>query len=119
MSVISSSQKVATEKRGLILTAALVALPVVTPEVISKMVTLIGGFMQGQTGHFGRLKDLHQPVLIVAGDRDPFFPLKNMWILYRELPNAQLSVFPQAGHGPHQQHPIEVAAQVEHFLAAP
>lgn len=91
----------------------------VTPEVISKMVTLIGDFMQGRTGHFERLKDLHQPVLIVAGDRDPFFPLKNMWILYRELPNAQLSVFPQAGHGPHQQHPIEVAAQVEHFLAAP
>ena len=92
---------------------------VVTPEVISKMVTLIGDFMQGRTGHFERLKDLHQPALIVAGDRDPFFPLKNMWILYRELPNAQLSVFPQAGHGPHQQHPIEVAAQVERFLAAP
>ena len=73
--------------------------PVVTPEVISKMVTLIGDFMQGQTGHFERLKDLHQPVLIVAGDRDPFFPLKNMWILYRELPNAQLSVFPKQAMG--------------------
>jgi pimeloyl-ACP methyl ester carboxylesterase len=91
--------------------------PIVTPAVISKMVELIGAFMQGQTGHFAKLKNLHQPVLIVSGDRDPFFPFKNIWILYRELSNAQLSVFPQAGHGPHQQHPIEVAAQVEHFLA--
>ena len=92
--------------------------PGVTPAVISKMVELIGAFMQGQTGHFAKLKNLHQPVLIVSGDKDPFFPFKNIWILYRELPNAQLSAFPQAGHGPHQQHPIEVAAQVEHFLGA-
>lgn len=93
--------------------------PVVTPEVISKMVELIGAFMQGKTGHFAELKNLHQPTLIVSGDRDPFFPFKNEWILHRELPNAQLSVFPQAGHAPHQQHPIEVAAQIERFLAAP
>jgi pimeloyl-ACP methyl ester carboxylesterase len=92
--------------------------PVVTPAVIGKMVDLIAAFMQGQTGHFAKLKNLHQPVLIVSGDRDPFFPFKNIWILYRELPNAQLSVFPQAGHGPHQQHPVEVAGQVERFLAA-
>jgi pimeloyl-ACP methyl ester carboxylesterase len=92
--------------------------PVVTPEVISKMVELIGAFMQGKTGHFAKLKNLHQPALIVSGDRDPFFPFKNEWILHRELPNAQLSVFPQAGHAPHQQHPVEVAAQIERFLAA-
>jgi pimeloyl-ACP methyl ester carboxylesterase len=26
-------------------------------------------------------------------------------------------VYPLAGHAPHQQHPIEVAAQVERFLS--
>ena len=69
--------------------------PVVTPEVISKMVELIGAFMPGKTGHFAKLKNLHQPALIVSGDRDPFFPFKNEWILHRELPNAQLRSFPK------------------------
>lgn len=91
--------------------------PPVTPEVIGKMVPLISDFMAGKTGHYDKLRDLLQPVLIIAGDRDPFFPLKNMWILYRELSNAQLLVYPNAGHGPHQQHPTEVAEKIEYFLA--
>ncbi|HVI90725.1 MAG TPA: alpha/beta hydrolase [Dongiaceae bacterium] len=91
--------------------------PPVTSAVIGKMVALITDFMGGKTGHYEKLKELRQPVLIVAGDRDPFFPFKNMWILYRELPNAQLLAYPNAGHGPHQQHPVEVAEKIEHFLA--
>jgi pimeloyl-ACP methyl ester carboxylesterase len=91
--------------------------PPVTPDVIGKMVALISDFMGGKTGHYNKLRDLHQPVLIIAGDRDPFFPFKNMWILYRELPNAQLLVYPNAGHGPHQQHPADVAQKIDYFLA--
>lgn len=90
--------------------------PPVGEDVIEKMVGLIGAFMQGQTGHYAQLKDLHQPVLIISGDRDPFFPIKNSWLLYRELSNVQLAVYPKAGHGPHQQHPTEVARHIEQFL---
>ncbi|MCX5540072.1 alpha/beta hydrolase [Paraburkholderia sp. CNPSo 3076] len=90
--------------------------PPVTPAVIDKMVSLIGDFMSGRTGHYERLKDLRQPTLIVSGDRDPFFPFKNIWMLYRELPNAQLLVYPNSGHGPHQQHPEELAEKIEYFL---
>ncbi len=63
-----------------------------------------------------RLGELRQPVLIVSGDRDHFFPAKNQWLLFRELPNAQLAMYPQAGHAPHQQHPETVAMQIERFL---
>ena len=90
--------------------------PPVGPEVIGVMGQLIMDFMHGQSGHYGRLKELRQPTLIVSGDRDPFFPAKNHWILYRELPDAQLAMYPNAGHGPHQQHPQQVAAQIECFL---
>lgn len=90
--------------------------PPVGPDVMGVMGELISDFMTGQSGHFGRLRELRQPALIVSGDRDPFFPAKNQWILYRELPNAQLAMYPNAGHGPHQQHPQQVAAQIEHFL---
>jgi pimeloyl-ACP methyl ester carboxylesterase len=43
--------------------------------------------------------------------------LKNTWLLYRELADAQVAVYPLAGHAPHQQHPTEAAAQVDRFLS--
>lgn len=91
--------------------------PAVGPEVMGVMAQLIGDFMSGASGHYRRLKELQQPALIVSGDRDPFFPAKNHWVLYRELANAQLAMYPNAGHGPHQQYPQEVAAQIDYFLA--
>ena len=91
--------------------------PLVGAQVIGTMVELISAFMGGKTDHYARLGELKQPVLIITGDRDPFFPLKNTCLLYRELANAQVAVYPLAGHAAHQQHPIEVAAQVEHFLS--
>jgi pimeloyl-ACP methyl ester carboxylesterase len=90
--------------------------PVVGPSIINAMVEAVSGFMGGKTDHYARLNQLQQPVLIVSGDRDPFFPLKNTWLLYRELANAEVAVYPLAGHAPHQQHPVEVAAQIERFL---
>ncbi len=91
--------------------------PVVGPPVIAAMVETVSGFMGGKTDHYGRLKQLKQPFLIISGDRDPFFPLKNTWLLFRELANAEVAVYPLAGHGPHQQHPVEVAAEIERFLS--
>jgi pimeloyl-ACP methyl ester carboxylesterase len=90
--------------------------PDLTPETIQAMAEVIKAFNNGETGHYAKLGQLRQPTLIVSGDRDPFFPAKNQWLLYRQLPNAQLAVYPQAGHAPHQQHPGAVAAQVEQFL---
>lgn len=91
--------------------------PVVGAQVIAAMVDSVSGFMGGKTDHYSRLKLLKQPFFIISGDRDPFFPLKNTWLLYRELANAQVAVYPLAGHAPHQQHPTEVAAEVERFLS--
>lgn len=90
--------------------------PVVPPEGIEALQSAAVSFITGESKHFERLKDIHHPVLIVSGDQDNFFPVKNQWLLFRELPNAQLAMYPQAGHGPHQQHPETVAAQIERFL---
>ena len=90
--------------------------PPVTSETIQAMVGLILDFMGGKTDHYARLGQLRQPTLIVNGDDDHFFPVKNEWLLYRELADAQLAIYPQAGHAPHQQHPEAVAAQVNRFL---
>jgi pimeloyl-ACP methyl ester carboxylesterase len=90
--------------------------PVVTAETIQAMAGLILDFMGGKTGHYSRLGELRQPTLIINGDDDHFFPVKNQWLLHRELADAQLAIYPQAGHAPHQQHPEVVAAQVNRFL---
>ncbi|TDO51792.1 pimeloyl-ACP methyl ester carboxylesterase [Kribbella sp. VKM Ac-2527] len=90
--------------------------PVVTAETIQAMAGLIMDFMGGKTGHYSTLAELRQPTLIINGDDDHFFPVKNQWLLLRELPDAQLAIYPQAGHAPHQQHPEAVAAQVNRFL---
>jgi pimeloyl-ACP methyl ester carboxylesterase len=92
--------------------------PLVSSETIQAMADLILDYMGGKTDHYARLGELRQPTLIVNGDDDHFFPVKNEWLLYRELPNAQLAIYPQAGHAPHQQHPEAVAAQVDRFLSA-
>ncbi|RKM64906.1 alpha/beta hydrolase [Rhodococcus opacus] len=90
--------------------------PLVAPATIQAMAGLIMDFMGGKTDHYARLGTMRQPTLIVSGDDDHFFPVKNQWLLYRELADAQLAVYPQAGHAPHQQHPDTVAAQVIRFL---
>ncbi|KAA0686895.1 alpha/beta hydrolase [Neorhizobium sp. P12A] len=46
-----------------------------------------------------KLSAIHHPVLVVNGDDDVMAPTINSFELARLLPNAQLSIFPDAGHG--------------------
>lgn len=92
-----------------------------TLEVLQTQASAIQNFMGGKGGEFAKLKQLKQlkqPTLIVSGDRDPFFPMKNVWLLYRELASGQLWVLPNAGHAPHHQEPAEVARAINAFLGA-
>jgi pimeloyl-ACP methyl ester carboxylesterase len=45
------------------------------------------------------LASLHQPVLVMNGDSDKMVPSKNTVDLDRRLPNSQLVLYPDAGHG--------------------
>ncbi len=45
------------------------------------------------------LTSIHQPVLVVNGESDKMVPTKNTVDLDRRLPNSQLVVYPDAGHG--------------------
>src|SRR4051794_10327627 len=45
------------------------------------------------------LASIHQPVLVMNGDSDKMVPTKNTVELDRRLPNSQLVVYPDAGHG--------------------
>jgi pimeloyl-ACP methyl ester carboxylesterase len=45
------------------------------------------------------LTSIHQPVLVINGESDRMVPTKNTVDLDRRLPNSQLVVYPDAGHG--------------------
>jgi pimeloyl-ACP methyl ester carboxylesterase len=45
------------------------------------------------------LTSIHQPVLVLNGESDRMVPSKNSVDLDRRLPNSQLVLYPDAGHG--------------------
>ena len=45
------------------------------------------------------LGSIHQPVLVMNGDSDTMVPTQNTIDLHRRLPNSQLVIYPDAGHG--------------------
>jgi pimeloyl-ACP methyl ester carboxylesterase len=44
------------------------------------------------------LRRVDAPVLVAAGDRDPFVPVDHAWGLRRQLPDARLLIVPDCGH---------------------
>jgi pimeloyl-ACP methyl ester carboxylesterase len=63
-----------------------------------------------------RLAGITQPTLVANGDRDIMVPTRNSRLLASNLPNAHLSIYPNAGHGFLFQCPTEFAAEVNAFL---
>ena len=49
--------------------------------------------------HPADLSVIKQPVLVVNGDNDRMVPTSNTYDLAKRLPNSQLIVYPDAGHG--------------------
>jgi pimeloyl-ACP methyl ester carboxylesterase len=45
------------------------------------------------------LASIHQPILVMNGESDRMVPTKNTVDLDRRLPNSQLVIYPDAGHG--------------------
>jgi pimeloyl-ACP methyl ester carboxylesterase len=63
---------------------------------IGAQLTAIHAWGQGDPS---KLSAIHHPVLVANGDDDVMAPTINSFELARRLPNAQLSIFPDASHG--------------------
>lgn len=90
--------------------------PAVTSEGMQVQRQALVDWFQGAGNYFSRLKEIKQPVLVINGDKDQAFPVFDSVLLFREIPNAQLAIYPGAGHAPHHQYPDEVARTVLTFL---
>ena len=58
-----------------------------------------------------------QPVLVVNGDNDRMVPTVNTHDLARRLPNSQLIIYPDAGHGGAFQFHADFVRSTLEFLA--
>ncbi|MCG3110533.1 MAG: alpha/beta fold hydrolase [Candidatus Manganitrophus sp. SB1] len=62
------------------------------------------------------LPRIHQPVLILWGEKDRWLPIDHAHRLRQRLSNSQLTTLPDCGHLPQMDKPKEVAEAIRHFL---
>lgn len=65
---------------------------------------------------FDRLGELKMPVLVLNGDNDVLIPTSRSYELLKGIDNAQLLLYPQAGHAFLFQYAERVARDVNEFL---
>jgi len=68
------------------------------------------------TNRYAMLEDIRQPVLVVNGHHDIMVPTVNAFILQQHLPDAQLVLYPDSGHGSLFQYPDRFVDDVTKFL---
>ncbi|UVK41492.1 alpha/beta hydrolase [Mesorhizobium sp. AR10] len=82
-------------------------------ETIGAQLTAIHAWGRGDPS---KLREIHHPVLVANGDDDVMAPTINSFELARRLPNAQLSIFPDASHGGIFQYHAVFVQQALDFL---
>jgi pimeloyl-ACP methyl ester carboxylesterase len=83
----------------------------ISNESIGAQLTAIHAWGQGSPS---KLSEIHHPVFVANGDDDVMAPTINSFELARRLPNAELSIFPDASHGGiFQYYPIFVQQALE------
>ena len=63
-----------------------------------------------------RLTAITQPTLVANGDNDTMMITENSHLLAHHLPNAQVRIYPDAGHGFLNQYPAQFGDHVRAFL---
>lgn len=65
---------------------------------------------------FAHLSEITQPTLVVNGVNDVMIATINSWHMVQNIPNAQLIVYPDAGHGAQFQYPDKFLKHAIQFL---
>jgi len=92
--------------------------PEISAKAASRQVEAVGKYVAKRDGVLDYLKDIRQPVLIVQGSNDQIIPTIHSYVLQQNLPNAQLILYPDAGHGSFYQYPDLFLKHAALFLGA-
>lgn len=74
------------------------------------------GYREDKANFREQLKTTKTPILIISGDHDISFAVENWFALNRQLPTAQIIVYPQTGHAPQHQYPELTVNYITNFI---
>jgi pimeloyl-ACP methyl ester carboxylesterase len=92
--------------------------PEVNEKVAPAQIEAISKWGAPREKPFEYLKSIRQPTLVINGSNDVIVYTANSLILQRNLPNAQLILYPDSNHGSQYQYPTLFVADVTRFLDA-
>jgi pimeloyl-ACP methyl ester carboxylesterase len=90
--------------------------PPTSAQTMAAQRAAITEWRQSRGERFAELRGIKQPTLVVNGHNDIMVPTINSFTLSQTIPNAQLVIYPDAGHGALFQVPELFVAHAEMFL---
>lgn len=90
--------------------------PPTTRQTIEAHLSAIRGWGEANGEAFARLREISSPVLVINGAHDIMIPSFNAYALSQQIPNAQLILYPDAGHGSLFQYPDWFVHDAARFL---
>jgi len=92
--------------------------PEVSEQTIAAQGEAIGKWVTPEADSLAYLKSIKQPTLVVQGSDDAIIPTIHSLTLQHEMPDAQLIVYPDSGHGSIYQYPGLFVMHATTFLDA-
>lgn len=87
-----------------------------TPQAVQTYIAAAMTFGEDGVGRREALTRTRIPILIICGDNDISTPAANWFPLIGKIPNAQIIIYPESGHGPQHQYPEMSAEYIDAFL---
>ena len=88
----------------------------VSAETMAAYRAAANGWGSAPLDDFAYLSHIAQPTLVVNGSNDVVIPTINSYHLYQHLPDAELWLLPDSGHGAHFQYPERFTRRAIDFL---
>ena len=90
--------------------------PPTSKQTMEAQVAAIADWKQPHGEPFADLATITQPTLVINGSHDVMVPTVNSYLLARHIPNAELIIYPDSGHGSLFQYPGLFVAHAARFL---
>ena len=87
-----------------------------TAEAAGAQLAAMAAWEKSGAEPYADMKKIAQPVLVTNGNNDIMIPTVNSFTLSAYLPNAQLIIYPDSGHGALFQHAGAYTSHVSEFL---